>query len=241
LLSAVTGSVHAQGFSPLAAAIQVPFTVKPGVMQPAAANEVLVNTPASSQVVCFNKAGFNYLAPNATIQGPDNGGSTIDKLTASTANVTSATLLSMVTAAGGASFSSGSQLAFDPDTFDVLVVDRAGNLEEDLTTEGFLTISLDPNFDGVWQGQLNLKTGAASYTGTYLTIISFNDNHGNTLNVSGITTEQVSVTAINKRGNQTVTDSLSFIGSGDGSLGGNGATYTGITFSGSSKVVEPAS
>ncbi len=179
------------------------------------------------------------LKGDASIQGPDNGGSPVDKLSASTAKITGAGLMSLVTAAGGPSFSAGSQLGFDPDTFDVIVVDKTGNFEEDLTTDGFLTIVLDPNADGVWKGQINNNTGAASYTGTYLTTINFNDNNGNTLNVSGITTEKVTVTAVNKKGNQTLTDSLSFSdGGGDGSQGGADTTYSGITFTGSAKATE---
>ncbi len=119
------------------------------------------------------------------------------------------------------------------------MVDKSGTtVEEDLTADGFLTISLDPNSDGVWQGQINNNTGAASYTGTYLTTINFDDGQGDTLNASGLTTEKYSATAINKKGTQTVTDSLSFAGAGDGSLGGAFAAFSSVTFTGSAKVTE---
>ena len=103
----------------------------------------------------------------AIIQGPDNGGDPIDKISSSTAKITTAWILKQLATAAGATLPTGAKLMMTPDGT-VYVADSTGKDLSDTIDASGVTVSFDPDGNGgVWAGSINNETGKANYTGYY--------------------------------------------------------------------------
>ena len=158
---------------------------------------------------------------NLTIRGTttfslgDDGGDPIDKFSSSKSNWTANDLLKLFAITYG-DYPQGAKLQYDPNYGGFLVVDRYGAFVEDLSGDGYMSISLDPNGSATWSGQINNNTGAARFTGTYIAILSFDDQIGDTSESVGLVKETYSITAMDLNGCQRAADSWSMTLVGDG-------------------------
>lgn len=155
------------------------------------------------------------ITATASVQGADNGGDPIDKITSSKLKINTLWFLQKIAAAEGTTLPVGAKLVLQPDT-SVIVTDNKGIVVIDASVYFFIVF--DQNSQGVWQGQRNTTTGQASYTGTYLSSISFDDGAGNSIMIQGVTTEKYSLTATDQNSNQTGSESIIITGAGDGTV-----------------------
>ena len=174
----------------------------------------------------------------ATVEGIDNGGSPIDKISASSEKINTQTILNLIAAANSIAFPPKATLVLQGG--DLSVVDSLGNVLLDLTQNNILTITTDPDSLAVFQGQSNSKTGAANYTGAYIAVVAFNDGNGNTFNFTGLVAEKYSLSATDTNSNQKATDSITITAVGDGTINGVNAAFS-ATVTGSGKGVVAAS
>ena len=157
------------------------------------------------------------LTATATLQGPATDNGTINKAITSTIKISTQYLISQIYAATGAGTPpSGAKLMLNPDG-SVNVTDSKGNVLQDAS--GAIQVSFDPNGAGVWAGQSNDNTGQTSYTGNYISTITFQtDPNGDTATMSGLTKETYSLSAPNATtGSQAAADTISVTGAGEGS------------------------
>jgi len=178
------------------------------------------------------------ISATATIEGNDNGGSPIDIISAGpTQKITTQSILNLIATANSTTFPKGTLLVLDVTgddgggSGDVWAVD-SGNPLLDVTASGNLTIAIDPDSIAVFQGKSNSSTGAASYTGAYIAVITFTDNNGNAFILTGLTKETYSISAPDKKGNQKLADSITITAVGDGTMGGANAIFSAATVTG---------
>jgi len=131
---------------------------------------------------------------SVTISLGDNGGDPVDKFSTSSVKVSTSSLLNLFSTASGIPYPAGAKLVLDvANTGDVIVEDKSGNLVEDLTLDGFLSIALDPDGAGVWSGQINNNTGAQKFSGSYISQIVFDDTLGDSGTLAGVTKDSYSL------------------------------------------------
>jgi hypothetical protein len=173
----------------------------------------------------------------ATVQGDSNGGDPVEKITVSTVKINNAWILSKLQTALDTTFLSKAALYYSPGdgTFmvcnDTLCADNT-----DVST--YFQIEFDTgSTGGVWSGQINNNTAQESYVGYYSMFIAFDDTVSQ-ITLGGRAKETLSVSAVNaKTSKQTVTDSISLTGYGDGTINGVTASFTGtISASGKSTI-----
>ncbi len=155
------------------------------------------------------------ITATASVQGADNGGDPVDKITAGKLKINTLWFLQKIAAAKGTNLPVGAKLVLQPDT-SVFVTDNKGSMVIDASVYFFIVF--DQNSQAVWQGQKNTTTGQESYTGTYLSSISFDDGTGNSIMIQGLTTEKYSLTATDQNSNQTGSESIIITGAGDGTV-----------------------
>jgi len=157
------------------------------------------------------------ITATATVQGSAKDNGTLNKVTTSTMKITTQSIIQQIYfAAGAGTPPKGAKLVLNSDG-SASVTDSKGNVLQDASSA--VQISLDPNGAGVWSGSSNDNTSQTSYTGVYITSITFiTDQNGNTATISGLTKETYSLTATVAGGNQIGSDSISMTGAGEGSV-----------------------
>ena len=108
----------------------------------------------------------------------------------------------------------------------VNVTDSKGNVLQDASS--IISVSLASDGNTVWSGQSNDNTSQGTFTGQYISTVSYNDPVA-TITFIGLTTEKFSVSAPDKNGNTTGKDSISWAGVGSGTVEDNdGNQVTGV-------------
>lgn len=205
-------------------------------------NKLIINAAALLAFACARTAAYaqgNPPAPNgsgvdliisisgtATVQSTnspissDNGTTATTKYESQSLKFSTTSILNLISNDFSTTFSSKAVLVYSQGT--VEVVDGANTV--DVSSD--ITISLDPNGDGVWTGSdvSNDNTGADAqkFSGTYIFGLSLQDQVGDSANIGGLATESYSQ-GVDGNGNPTKSsDSLSVSLIGDGRLfGGN--------------------
>lgn len=194
----------------------------------------------SASLLCLSKGRLYGQAPNepgvplnltlrgsSTISTGNDGGDPIDRFRMFRLNWGVSDFLGLI-----GNYPAGTKLVFDGG--DIWTVDRSGQYLDDLTAEGYVTVSLDPNGMGVWSGQVNNDTGALKFTGSYISMIQFDLPTGDQGEESGVTKETYSLTAPDRNGVQRASDTMSMSLAGEGTLLGSNDVGT-MTVSGSGR------
>ncbi len=175
----------------------------------------------------------------ATVQGPDNGNATLYKVSTSAVRIATKDILSLIAAAQGTSFPAGSRLILKTSgtnhTF--LVQDKLGTTVLDASAQGYFGVgAYGP---AVRKGQSNSKTGQQAFTASYTYANQFNDTKGTSIDLNGLVQETYSWTAVDKKGQQKISDSNTLTGYGQGTVNNSASTFsekisaTGATTAGS--------
>ena len=155
------------------------------------------------------------ITATASVQGAENGGDPVDKITSTKLKINTQWFLQKIAAAEGVALPVGAKLVLQTDT-SVIVTDGKGGMAIDASVYFFIVF--DENSQAVWQGQRNTTTAQESYSGTYLSSISFDDGAGNSIVIQGLTTEKYSLTAMDQNSNQIGSESIIMTGAGDGTV-----------------------
>jgi hypothetical protein len=115
------------------------------------------------------------------------------------------TILTLLTNSLGISLTKDSYLAQDNNTVEIII----DNGLDDTNVSSL--VSFNTSGTQVGSGTVNGNTAAQSSASVIYATATFNDNNGNTFNVSGLLHETVTLTARDSSGNQTET--ISFSGS----------------------------
>ena len=166
----------------------------------------------------------------AIVQGADDGGEPIDHVKTTTVKWTTQTVLKLAAAALGTTFPTGARLVSSNDTF--LVLSKTGTVLADLTAAGLMTVDYGTD---VVSGQSNSNTGQASWVDNGIVYLTFDDNSGNAFYIEGLDKLTLTDTAVDRKGNQKETMSISVTGVGEGGVGGTDAVFSG-TIKGSGSV-----
>jgi hypothetical protein len=156
---------------------------------------------------------------SSTVARGGDGNNPVEKFTVTSSHWGLGDLLNLFSASSGISYPAGARLIFDGG--DLMLIDKSGEVVEDLSGDGYLSLQLDvTGGGGAWSGQVNYDTGAAKFTGTYLSALTIDDQNGSTGTETGVTKETYSISAPDRNGNQRVSDSITMNLSGDGTLYG---------------------
>jgi len=158
-------------------------------------------------------------------QSNDNGTKTTTAYKLEGSKVSTTDIISLIATNEGVTFSKTAKLVY---VGGAVEVEDGTNI---LDASAEITISLDPNGDGVWNGTdtMDDNTGADTqkFTGTYLATLVFADASGNNFTLNGLATETFT-DGIDQNGDATRgTDSISMTLSGDGTIGGINAAISG--------------
>jgi hypothetical protein len=165
------------------------------------------------------------LSLTAAVQGGDDGGYPVDKVSATTTHWTSQTLLTIVENKLGVSFPTGAALT--QWGTNIVVMDASAlYVITNLTAAGLAHLTFSDFV--INHGQSDFNTSSQSMSQNFIFKLSFNDGNGNSFNLTGLGREKYSSGPIDQFGTQKFTVTVSSTLVGEGSVG-----YTNAVFSGS--------